>query len=173
MENGFYHKFVKNALRPVIVHVEAGLRSYNRRMPEEINRVVSDELSDILLCPTEVAVENLRKEGIRNRKDNSNLSLRIVDNTGDVMYDTALYYSGIAQKKSDILKRLNLLNKTDCISPYVLFTIHRAENTDDRERLTDILKALNCLSSKGVKIVLPLHPRTQKIIRQHDIQGSI
>lgn len=165
----YYHKFVKRTLRPVIVHVEAGLRSYNRRMPEEINRVVSDELSDILLCPTDVAIKNLRKEGIRSKKNNET-SLRIVDNTGDVMYDTALYYSGIAEKKSDILKRLSLLNNTDCISPYVLFTIHRGENTDDIERLNDILKAFNYLSNKGVKIVLPLHPRTQKIIRQHNIK---
>ena len=165
----FYHKFVKRALRPVIVHVEAGLRSYNRRMPEEVNRVVSDELSDVLLCPTEVAMENLRKEGIRG-KENDKKSRRIVVNTGDVMYDTALYYSGIAEKKSNILNRLSLLNNTDHIFPYVLCTIHRAENTDDIERLTDILEALNFLSNNGVKIILPLHPRTQKIIRQHNIK---
>ncbi|MFQ5963560.1 MAG: UDP-N-acetyl glucosamine 2-epimerase [Candidatus Scalinduaceae bacterium] len=171
----FYHQFVKKALRPVIVHVEAGLRSYNRRMPEEVNRIVSDELSDILLCPTEVAVKNLQKEGIKNEKNSildfsNKKSIHIVANTGDVMYDTALYYLGVAEKKSQNLENLKLRYNANSIVPYVLCTIHRAENTDDISRLNSILEALNYLSDKGIKIILPLHPRTQKIIQQHNIK---
>jgi UDP-N-acetylglucosamine 2-epimerase len=170
-----YHQFVRKALRPVIVHVEAGLRSYNRRMPEEVNRIVSDELSDILLCPTEVAVKNLQKEGIRNGKkgilDFSNTkSIHLVANTGDVMYDTALYYLGVAENKSNSLENLKLRYNRNSIVPYILCTIHRAENTDDISRLNNILKALNYLSDKGIKIILPLHPRTKEIIRQHNVK---
>jgi UDP-N-acetylglucosamine 2-epimerase len=171
----FCNRFVKRALRPVIVHVEAGLRSYNRRMPEEINRIISDELSDILLCPTEIALNNLQREGINNKKNGildfaDKKSFHVVINVGDVMYDTALYYSGIAGEKSDILNRLNLFKNPDNISQYILCTIHRAENTDDVKRLKNILEALNYLSDRGVKIVLPLHPRTKKIIRQHNVK---
>ncbi len=170
-----WHQFVRKALRPVIVHVEAGLRSYNRRMPEEINRVVSDELSDILLCPTKVAVKNLLKEGIKNGKkgilDFSNTkSIHLVANTGDVMYDTALYYLGVAENKSNSLENLKLRYNRNSIVPYILCTIHRAENTDDISRLNNILEALNYLSDKDIKIILPLHPRTQKIIQKNNIK---
>lgn len=129
-----------------IAHVEAGLRSFNRRMPEEINRVVTDHLSTILFCPTDIAVQNLAKEGIT--KD--------VHQVGDVMYDSVLFNSELSGKSSNILKRLSLKNKS-----FYLATIHRAENTDNKKRLHGILDAFNSID---VPIVLPLHPRTKKTL---------
>jgi len=145
-----------------VAHVEAGLRSYNRRMPEEINRLITDHLSTFLFCPTAQAVQNLLKEGIRNGKG------KIVKNVGDVMYDSILYYSKLAQQKSTILKDLNLLNPQSAIRnpQYYLVTLHRAENTDDPKRLQSILKALNEIG-KDTPVILPLHPRTRKMISIH------
>ncbi len=165
----------EKVLRPILVHVEAGLRSYNRRMPEEVNRIVSDELSDLLLCPTDVAVRNLKKEGIgQNDKPagtfSSKMPLHLAVNTGDVMYDTALHYLTMAEKKSCILEKLNLIEKGNKVSPYILCTIHRAENTDDIKRLTNILEAFNNSSNKGLRIVLPIHPRTNKIIKKNKLK---
>ena len=131
-----------------IVHIEAGLRSYDRKMPEEINRVVSDSISTILFCPTETAVKNLEKEGITTR----------VYNVGDIMLETYLFYKNRALKNSSILNRLNLKPKE-----YILCTIHRASNTDDVENLKNIFIGLT--NSKET-IILPLHPRTRKIINQ-------
>src|SRR4030042_2566120 len=110
-----------------VAHVEAGLRSYNRRMPEEINRLLTDYLSTFLFCPTAQAVQNLSREGIKDGKE------IVVKNVGDVMYDSILYYSKIAEIKSSILKDLGLYNPKSAIrSPqYYLATLHRAENTDD------------------------------------------
>ncbi len=169
--------FTNKALRPILVHIEAGLRSYNRRMPEEVNRVVSDELSDILFCPTDTAVKNLKKEGIGNNKVSridlsANRPSCIVFNAGDVMYDTALYYLKIAEKKPDILNRMNLFDSKNNLRPFILCTVHRAENTDDTIRLRSIIKALNYVSDQGIKVVLPLHPRTRKIIGQNNIAVS-
>lgn len=145
-----------------IAHVEAGLRSYNRRMPEEINRLVTDHLSTFLFCPTSQAVKNLEKEGIRNGRG------RIVKNVGDVMYDSILYYSEIAEKKSTILKDLGFLTpNSELRTPnYYLATLHRAENTDDPKRLQSILKALNEIGKKAL-VILPIHPRTKKMISNH------
>ena len=156
-----------------VVHVEAGLRSYVRSMPEEINRLVTDHLSTFLFCPTDQAVRNLAKEGIRPGAG------KIVRNVGDVMYDSILYYSKIAEKKSTILKDLGLLTpnfvgNADLCSqrrcterfqtvPYYLVTLHRAENTDDPKKLKSILKALNEVGRK-IPVVFPLHPRTKKMI---------
>lgn len=142
-----------------VAHVEAGLRSYNRRMPEEINRLITDHLSTFLFCPTAQAVQNLLKEGIRNGKR------KIVKNIGDVMYDSILYYSKIAEKKSSILEYLGLYNPQSAIRipQYYLVTLHRAENTDDPKRLKSILKALNEIGKK-FPVILPLHPRTRKMI---------
>lgn len=136
-----------------LAHVEAGLRSFNRRMAEEHNRVVSDHLSTLLLCPTRTAVENLRREGIDEAGSAS------VENVGDVMYDSILHYTGVAEKRSDVLHRLKL-------SPcnYGLVTIHRAENTDDPVRLKNIFKGLEQIAREGLPIVLPLHPRTRKVL---------
>jgi UDP-GlcNAc3NAcA epimerase len=144
-----------------IAHVEAGLRSYNRTMPEEINRLLTDHLSAFLFCPTSQAVRNLLKEGIKDGRT------RIVKNVGDVMYDSILYYSKIAEEKSTILKDLNLYFSTPNselrTQNYYLATLHRAENTDDFKRLKSILKALDQIGEK-TPVILPLHPRTRKIM---------
>ncbi|GMU23986.1 MAG: UDP-N-acetyl glucosamine 2-epimerase [Phycisphaerae bacterium] len=129
-----------------VAHVEAGLRSFNRDMPEEINRVVADHVSALLFCPTQTAVENLRAEGIT-------AGVHLV---GDVMYDSVLFNTQLAQQRSDVLERLNLP-----AGSYYLATIHRAENTDRADRLDGIVSALGRLE---VPVVLPLHPRTRKTL---------
>lgn len=142
-----------------VAHVEAGLRSFNMQMPEEINRILTDRISDILFCPTDTAVENLRREGFENFKNK-------IIRCGDVMLDAALFYEKKSQEKSNIIKKLELDN-----SSYILCTIHRQENTDDKERLENIISALNELS-KDYKIILPLHPRTKKIIKNLAVKLS-
>lgn len=139
---------VASKLGQKAAHVEAGLRSYNRRMPEEINRVVTDHLSDLLLCPTPVAVENLRKEGLAER----------AVLTGDVMFDAALAFRERAEKRGGPL--------ADEWQPgtFALATVHRAENTDDPGRLRSIFKALDRIAEAICPVVLPLHPRTKKCL---------
>jgi UDP-GlcNAc3NAcA epimerase len=139
-----------------VAHVEAGLRSYNLRMPEEINRILTDRISSFLFCPTQKAVENLTGEGF------DHFPVKVF-NTGDVMYDVALYYGKISPLKSKIINDLQLVGK-----PFVLATLHRQENTDNFERLSEICDALNTLSQES-KIVLPLHPRTRKILSNSNI----
>lgn len=131
-----------------VAHVEAGLRSFNRRMPEEINRILTDHISRWLYCPTESAVRHLKNEGITDG----------VHLTGDVMMDAVLYNRRLADEKSNVLERLELSSRS-----YVLVTLHRAENTDVPERLAGIVRALNQLS---VPAVLPLHPRTRGKLEQ-------
>jgi UDP-GlcNAc3NAcA epimerase len=147
-----------------VAHVEAGLRSYNQAMSEEINRVLTDHLSTFLFCPTDQAVCNLLKEGIKDGK------IKIVKNVGDVMYDSILYYSKIAEKKSSILKSMGLFTpNSEFKTPnYYLATLHRAENTDDSKRLKPILKALNEIA-KDTPIILPLHPRTKKMMKVYHL----
>jgi UDP-GlcNAc3NAcA epimerase len=129
-----------------VAHVEAGLRSFNRRMPEETNRVVADAVSDVLFAPTDEAVRQLRREGHSDE--------RIVW-SGDVMYDAALLIKDVALANSRIVEELRL---TD--GEYVLATVHRAENTDDSHRLRSIIEALE-LVGREHPVVLPLHPRTR------------
>ncbi|MCZ2222892.1 MAG: UDP-N-acetylglucosamine 2-epimerase (non-hydrolyzing) [Chitinophagales bacterium] len=138
-----------------IAHVEAGLRSFNMKMPEEVNRIVTDRLSKHLFCPTETAIQNLKNEGYDNIDCNIHL-------TGDVMLDAALYY----QKKnnSTILKTLNIAPNN-----YFLCTIHRAENTNEIGRLSSIINALNELN-KQYKVIVPLHPRTVKYIAEYNLK---
>ena len=131
-----------------VAHVEAGLRSFNRRMPEEINRIVADSVSDLLLAPTMTAVQNLLAEGVPQRR---------ILQTGDVMYDATLIYGELAGR-SDILARLGLVSRQ-----YVLATVHRAENTDDAARLSAIAGGL-AVASKSLKVVWPVHPRTRKAL---------
>ncbi len=142
-------------LRIPIVHVEAGLRSFDMTMPEEVNRVLTDRVSSILFCPTETAANNLKREGF------DHMPARIV-NSGDVMYDAALYYEDKAQLKSDILRRIGGTKK------YVLATIHREENADSPEKLRSIIAGLNEIH-KQVPVVVPLHPRTRNILAQQYI----
>jgi UDP-GlcNAc3NAcA epimerase len=132
-----------------IAHVEAGLRSFNMKMPEEINRIVVDRLSTILFAPTSTAVNNLRSEGI----------LHGVKNVGDVMYDATLTYTEKALTGSTILAREKLTPRQ-----YVLVTVHRAENTDLKKRLENILRALREVSEDHA-VVFPIHPRAKKMIR--------
>jgi UDP-GlcNAc3NAcA epimerase len=133
-----------------VAHVEAGLRSFNLKMPEEVNRIVADRLSTILFAPTSTAVENLKNEGITEG----------VHKTGDVMYDVALHYKDKANNTSKILENLKLTPKK-----FILATIHRAENTDNKERLTSIFTALSQLATE-TPIVIPLHPRTKKMVEE-------
>jgi UDP-N-acetylglucosamine 2-epimerase len=130
-----------------VAHVEAGLRSFNKKMPEEINRVLTDHLSDLLFCLTQTAVENLRREGIEKG----------VYLVGDVMYDAVLLYLDLAERKSEIMERLGLKPKS-----YALATVHRAENTDQPERLRTIFDGLERVAEEGLSVILPLHPRTRK-----------
>lgn len=125
-----------------VAHVEAGLRSFNMEMPEEINRILTDRISDVLLCPTDTAIENLKMEGFEN------MDCWIVKN-GDVMQDAALFYSDKAKRPEVTIPE-----------HFVLCTVHRAENTDDPERLAGIFEALENIS-ETLPVVLPLHPRTR------------
>jgi UDP-GlcNAc3NAcA epimerase len=131
-----------------VAHVEAGLRSFNREMPEEINRIVADHLSNLLFCPSRNAVNNLTAEGIIN-------AVHIV---GDVMADSIILAKKIAGTRSNILSQINL-----SAQKYLLATVHRAENTDNENRLLSILEAFNKIKEK---IFFPVHPRTKKIIKK-------
>ncbi|MBI3029547.1 MAG: UDP-N-acetylglucosamine 2-epimerase (non-hydrolyzing) [Candidatus Rokubacteria bacterium] len=133
-----------------VAHVEAGLRSFNRRMPEEINRVVADHVSDLLLAPTPTAIANLEKEGLAER----------AVLTGDIMYDAVLFNRRLAAQRSSILDRLALEPRR-----YGVVTIHRAENTDDEKRLRKVLSALNEIAATAARLVFPLHPRTAKVLQ--------
>jgi len=139
-----------------VAHVEAGLRSFNLKMPEEINRILTDRISDVLFCPTEAAVQNLRQEGFPR------FPCR-VEQVGDVMQDAMLHYLPKSERESQIVAKLNLAGK-----PFLLVTIHRAENTDDPARLRHLVTALNTLS-QSYNIVFPLHPRTRKKIKDLEL----
>lgn len=141
-------------LNVAVAHIEAGLRSFNRRMPEEINRVLTDHASDMLFAPTITAEANLLKEGISQER---------IKLSGDVMFDSALYYGSKSEEQSDIVERLGL--KFD---KFVLATIHRAENTDDKSLLENIRNALFHISS-SIPVVWPLHPRTKKSLELLDV----
>jgi UDP-GlcNAc3NAcA epimerase len=132
-----------------VAHIEAGLRSFNRCMPEEINRIVADHVSDLLLAPTATAIENLRNEGLSNK----------TVLTGDVMYDAVLFNRVVADRQSKILDRLNLVP-----GDYGVVTVHRAENTDDEARLGILLTAFNDVAASALQLVFPVHPRTAKLM---------
>lgn len=131
-------------------HVEAGLRSFNMRMPEEVNRILTDRISDYLFCPTATAVANLEREGFGNFPCE-------IHRSGDVMQDAALYYAGFSAEKSQVLDSLGRPEN------FVLVTIHRAENTDEPERLRSIVSALEEVNSSQ-PVICPIHPRTRKIL---------
>ena len=134
-----------------LAHVEAGLRSFNRRMPEEINRTLTDHASDLLFAPTNASVWNLKHEGIAAKR---------IFQVGDVMYDACLYYGSKADRESQVLQELGLRRKQ-----YILATIHRAENTNDDQRLRIIFEGLQ-LAAKEIPVVLPLHPRTRDALKR-------
>jgi UDP-GlcNAc3NAcA epimerase len=136
-----------------VAHIEAGLRSFNMHMPEEVNRILTDRLSNILFCPTQSAIKNLEAEGYKT------LDIKVIKN-GDVMQDGALFYANLAKKPKIELK-----------NEYILSTIHRAENTDDSKRLSAIMDALNQIAN-DIQIVLPLHPRTKQILKNNNINLS-
>ncbi|RXK07208.1 non-hydrolyzing UDP-N-acetylglucosamine 2-epimerase [Halarcobacter bivalviorum] len=136
---------VASKLHIKLAHIEAGLRSFNMNMPEEINRIITDRVSNILFCPTKIAIENLKNEGFDNFK------CKII-NSGDVMQDGAIFYKDLAIKPNIKIE-----------DNFILCTIHRAENTDDKQRLINIFEALNEIA-KEKQIILPLHPRTKKIL---------
>lgn len=143
-----------------IVHIEAGLRSFNKSMPEEINRIVCDHCSTLLFSPTLAGYENLKHEGFPM----DNAGPYTIDNPkvyhcGDIMYDNSLYFSTLSAEKTDIIQRLGLSGK-----PFVLSTIHRDSNTDQPQRLTAIFESIIEVSKEAV-VVLPLHPRTAKLLK--------
>lgn len=137
-----------------VIHVEAGLRSFNMEMPEEINRILTDRISGYLFCPTDTAVNNLKREGF------DNFPVRIIK-SGDVMQDAALFNAEKAEKKSTVLSQLNL-------PEFVLGTIHRQENTDSPEILRNIIAGLNEIN-RQTPVVVPIHPRTRNILSQQNI----
>jgi UDP-N-acetylglucosamine 2-epimerase (non-hydrolysing) len=132
-----------------VAHIEAGLRSFDRRMPEEVNRVLTDHVSNTLFCPTKTALRNLRKEHVWGK----------AFLTGDVMVETLNEYITLAEKKSTILDRLSVEPKK-----YILVTIHRAENTENQFRLSKIVEALTKIKKR---IVFPIHPRTVKALKEY------
>lgn len=144
-----------------VAHIESGLRSFNKRMPEEINRILCDHVSTFLFCPSQAGYDNLVKEGFKT--DNPapyNMDNPRIWNCGDVMYDNTLYFKEFASTRTDIVSRLKLED-----SPFILGTCHRNNNTDQPERLHAIVEALVELAdNSGRRLVLPLHPRTTKMI---------
>ncbi|RLJ18946.1 UDP-N-acetylglucosamine 2-epimerase (non-hydrolyzing) [bacterium endosymbiont of Escarpia laminata] len=135
-----------------IAHVEAGLRSFNKRMPEEINRILTDHAASLLFTPTDTATHHLEQEGI---------ATSLIEQVGDVMYDAALYYGEIARQKSHVLDRLGLQPEG-----YILSTVHRAENTGDPKRLQAIFEGLQKVSS-NIPVILPMHPRTRATLEKN------
>lgn len=144
-----------------VVHIEAGLRSYNKKMPEEVNRILSDQISTLLLCPTQTAVDNLSREGfsIDQPIESVDINNPGTFQVGDIMYDCALYFKEKAQLN------INLKTSFSIDGPYALATVHRPSNTDNVENLSAIFNALIEISRvKGLKIALPLHPRTKNAL---------
>ena len=137
-----------------VAHIEAGLRSFNMAMPEEVNRILTDRISDILFCPTDPAIRNLNSEGYEN------LENRIVKN-GDVMQDAAIFYSDMSKAPGFTLS-----------DKFILMTLHRAENTDNLERLRNIVEAANEIH-KEIPVVLLTHPRTKKILEREGIELKV
>lgn len=143
-----------------VAHIEAGLRSFNMKMPEEINRILTDRMSDLLLCPTDSALNNLKQEGFNQ------MPIKIVK-SGDIMKDAVTYYSQFSNQKSTIISKLKLQKNN-----FVLATIHRQENTDNLVNLTSIFEALNEINTSKT-VVLPLHPRTKSILKKHHLNYAI
>jgi UDP-GlcNAc3NAcA epimerase len=147
-----------------VIHIEAGLRSFNKAMPEEINRIACDHMSTLLFTPSETGHRNLLNEGIKNdQKEAASIDNPKIYLCGDIMYDNSLYFSAVSEQKSKILKELEIT--TD---EFILCTIHRDTNTDDTANLNAIFRALlRIQKTSNLKIVLPLHPRTKEKLNSH------
>lgn len=152
-----------------IVHIEAGLRSFNKAMPEEINRIMCDHASTLLFSPTKTGFVNLQNEGFKlNNEAPYTADNPKIYHSGDVMYDNSLYFSDVAEKKTNILQELQLVSGN-----FVLATIHRNNNTDEPSRLNALFSALQRISEeKQTTVVLPLHPRTAKLL-QHNLDPEL
>ena len=142
-----------------VIHVEAGLRSFNKSMPEEINRIACDHMSTLLFTPTPTGLANLKKEGFNlTPQSKASIDHPNIYHCGDVMYDNSMHFAGLSDGKSTILEELNIPN-----SDYILCTIHRDSNTDDAKNLNSIFRALLSIQLSSLwSIILPLHPRTRK-----------
>jgi UDP-GlcNAc3NAcA epimerase len=134
-----------------VAHIEAGLRSFDMKMPEEVNRILTDNISDILFCPTESAIENLTNEGFLNKNIN-------IVNCGDIMYESALYYRNKAK------------NNSSYKDGFILATIHRQENTNDKQKLSRIIESFNDLVKLGEQLIIPVHPRTKNMIEKFELK---
>lgn len=139
-----------------VIHIEAGLRSYNMEMPEEVNRILTDRISSLLICPTDTAMANLQKEGFEHH------DIKIVK-SGDIMKDAVVYYSEFADEKATVLEKYNLAK-----GAFVLATIHRQENTDDIEVLKGVFEGLTQIHQE-TEVVIPLHPRTKAVLEKHQL----
>lgn len=146
-----------------VIHIEAGLRSFNKKMPEEINRIATDHFSTLLFSPTSSGLKNLTKEGFSDKTEGvARLGAPHVFHCGDIMYDNSMYFSGIADEKSNILNTYNLKE-----NQYILSTVHRPSNTDDATNLKAILEGLLEIATENkVKVVFPIHPRTKAKISE-------
>lgn len=147
-----------------VIHIEAGLRSFNKAMPEEINRIACDHMSTLLFTPSETGHRNLLNEGIKNdQKEAATIDNPKIYLCGDIMYDNSLYFSAMSEQKSKILEELEITT-----NEFILCTIHRDTNTDDTSNLNAIFRALlRIQKTSNLKIVLPLHPRTKEKLNSH------
>jgi len=146
-----------------VVHIEAGLRSFNKAMPEELNRISCDHMSTLLFVPTQAGLDNLQKEGFSlENKGKADIDHPHVYHCGDVMYDNSLYFSSVSEQKSDLLNKLGLIHQS-----FILCTIHRDSNTDDPQALQEIFEALlTIIAESEHTIVLPIHPRTKNKMQE-------
>ncbi len=146
-----------------IVHIESGLRSFNKKMPEEVNRILSDHVSTLLFSPTKSGFNNLLNEGFsKEYSNNASADYPNIYHCGDVMYDNSLYFSKLSDENSDILEKLKLQNEK-----FILATVHRNDNTDSKIKLTDLFSTfLEITEIHQLKIILPMHPRTSKMMEQ-------
>lgn len=141
-----------------VAHIEAGLRSFNMRMPEEVNRILTDRISDVLFAPTQTAIDNLKLEGFDNLENK-------VIRSGDVMLDAGMFYAQRSKERATLPSEF-------FEGDFILCTLHRAENTDDKERLTSIVNALNTIH-ESTRIVMPLHPRTSGLIEKYGLELKV
>jgi len=147
-----------------VVHIEAGLRSFNKRMPEEVNRITADHVSTLLFSPTKTGIDNLKREGFNvDRQGKADINNPFIYHCGDIMYDNSIYFSSVSDERSRIIEELGLQD-----TPYILSTVHRDSNTDVNENMDAIFSALIEISEKSAKrVVLPMHPRTKNKLESH------